>query len=366
MRKTSLGTLILFLCCIALLALPASAQLINLNFSTIAYTTPAANETSPATPTGPAGTWNNLTTATFNDPNSFESLSAATLLSDGSTGPTLTFDSTSGSNNDPTMMSWSATSYVFPTTVDYTTAGGVYDVPNLYESGVGNAGNNLYGFRVKGLAAGNYDVFVVPIFRGTQAAGVKANTDAAFVIGVGNDTDGRNMGTGTGLTSTAISATQNIDTTLTSWVAATDGSTPYNYIGGTVAIDGPNRWLTILLQDAASSNPDRPGASVIQIRQSSGPVELLGDYNQNNRVDAADYVVWRDKEGQTLDLPNDGLGSVMIDSFQYGVWASHFGNGTGGSSAAILSASTVPEPNTLLMAILAAATLCGRGRSRIH
>lgn len=234
---------------LALAAQSASAQLINLNFIGSAGTAySGTTETSPFTPLGPAGTWNNITLANLEE-------DVAVLDSTGAAYGTLVFDSTSNVNSN-----WSGTS-LLDGSINYTTAGGVYDVANLYENGFINGGNNTTGFRLQGLAAGTYEIAVVPFFRGGDAAGVTAQT-AVLSIGLGNTTDTRGVGDAT-LTSTAASPTQNVDTTFTTWVASTDGSTAYNYIGGTVVIDDPNRWLTILLQDA--SDPDRPGLATVQI-----------------------------------------------------------------------------------------------------
>jgi len=252
---------ILFVLALTLVAPTFGAsQLINLHFSANPYT--GSTETSPATPTGPAGTWNNLTNTVLNGVNSHETDGAVVLLSDGSPGPTLALDISS------TTGAWSGSSLT-TVTVDYTTASGVYNVASLYESGLQNSGNNVTGFRLKGLAPGTYQVYVVPMFRSAQAAGVKADAAVTFSIGLGNDTDARNTGNHA-LTSTAASPTQNIDTRFTSWVASTDGSTAYNYIGATVAIDSTNRWLTILLPDSATSGPDRTAPCVIQIKSDSG------------------------------------------------------------------------------------------------
>lgn len=249
------------LCAIFLATQVVSAGLININFASTAYND--TTETSPATPGGPAGTWNNLTTGTLNNPGSYETDSVAVLMSDGSPGPTLTLDTSSATG------SWSGTALSFASP-NYTTAGGVYDVPNLYESGLINNGNNTTGFRLKGLAPGTYEVFLVPMFRNAQVAGVKADPAVTFSIGLGNDTDARNVGNHA-LTSVAASPTQNVATNLTSWVAATDGSTAYNYIGGTVTIDSSNRWLTFLLPDSSTTGPDRPGPSTIQLRSADRP-----------------------------------------------------------------------------------------------
>jgi hypothetical protein len=82
--------------------------------------------------------------------------------------------------------------------------------------------------------------------------------------------------------------------------------------------------------------------------------ELLGDYNEDGKVDAADYTVWRDRLGTGGNLPNDASpGSITIEDYNY--WKSHFG-ATGGSGAQ--TAIAVPEPMHLwawafLVAIIA-------------
>jgi hypothetical protein len=67
---------------------------------------------------------------------------------------------------------------------------------------------------------------------------------------------------------------------------------------------------------------------------------LPGDFNGDNVVNAADYVVWR-----------KGLGTIYTQN-DYNVWRSHFGqtagSGTALPSAASLSAA-VPEPNSALL-----------------
>jgi hypothetical protein len=75
---------------------------------------------------------------------------------------------------------------------------------------------------------------------------------------------------------------------------------------------------------------------------------LNGDYNNNGRVDGADYVVWRDNVGTTNPLPNDPTGGT-IGPTQYNTWRSNFGLGAGAGSG--LGVSAVPEPSSLLMAV---------------
>jgi len=63
--------------------------------------------------------------------------------------------------------------------------------------------------------------------------------------------------------------------------------------------------------------------------------DMPGDFNHDNKVDAADYVVWR----------NNGL-----DASAYGVWKSHFGESSlGAASVASSSGANVPEPAALLV-----------------
>src|SRR5262245_39090086 len=64
---------------------------------------------------------------------------------------------------------------------------------------------------------------------------------------------------------------------------------------------------------------------------------LSGDYNGDQRVDAADYVVWRESVGQSgIGLPADGSGNGTVDDSDFAVWRNNFGAGagSGGSTAA--------------------------------
>jgi hypothetical protein len=76
------------------------------------------------------------------------------------------------------------------------------------------------------------------------------------------------------------------------------------------------------------------------------PTGIDGDYNDNDIVDAADYVVWRDRLNQPVTIPNDATpGSVT--AADYAVWRSNFGRVPGSGSALTLGA--VPEPGATVL-----------------
>lgn len=79
------------------------------------------------------------------------------------------------------------------------------------------------------------------------------------------------------------------------------------------------------------------------------PAGLLGDYNQNGTVDAADYTVWRDGPAS---LNNDASpGSVTNADYEY--WKAHFGESLQGAGAGA-AGTGVPEPASLALILIAA------------
>jgi hypothetical protein len=59
---------------------------------------------------------------------------------------------------------------------------------------------------------------------------------------------------------------------------------------------------------------------------------VQGDYNGNQSVDAADYVVWRKTLGSMSDLRADGNANGTVDQADYAVWRSNFGRTAGTGS----------------------------------
>ena len=81
-------------------------------------------------------------------------------------------------------------------------------------------------------------------------------------------------------------------------------------------------------------------------------VQTSGDYNGDDVVDAADYTLWQDNlGGNSLVLNGNGVGEATVVRNDYLMWRYHFGQSTASGSGA----DPVPEPTTLLLALLALA-----------
>jgi hypothetical protein len=89
----------------------------------------------------------------------------------------------------------------------------------------------------------------------------------------------------------------------------------------------------------------------------AAPPGLPGDFNEDDKVDAADYVVWR-KNGSN-PLPNDG--GAADSATRFALWKASFGNMQmpgGGSGGA------VPEPGAMILIVMGVGALAARRRSR--
>jgi hypothetical protein len=91
-----------------------------------------------------------------------------------------------------------------------------------------------------------------------------------------------------------------------------------------------------------------------QITLNKAPSGVKGDYNNDGKVDAGDYVTWRKNNTTNNALPNDnGLGTPIGPS-HYTLWRSNFGKPPG--SGALVGGS-VPEPATVLLVLMGIAGL---------
>ena len=91
---------------------------------------------------------------------------------------------------------------------------------------------------------------------------------------------------------------------------------------------------------------------------------VAGDYNGNGTVDAADYVVWRNNLGASLQLQNEVAGTTpgTVTQEDYDAWRARFGN-TSGAGAGELTGTAVPEASTAVLAALAGMLAAFRRRS---
>lgn len=80
-----------------------------------------------------------------------------------------------------------------------------------------------------------------------------------------------------------------------------------------------------------------------------------GDYNGDGRVNAGDFSLWRDTLGSTTNLAANGNGDSSVDAGDYAVWRSNYGAGS--ASGGELAAIGIPEPKSLLLAIVLASWL---------
>jgi fibronectin-binding autotransporter adhesin len=89
------------------------------------------------------------------------------------------------------------------------------------------------------------------------------------------------------------------------------------------------------------------------------PAGLPGDFNNDGKVDAADYATWRKNEVANAALPNDGGAGNQAARFT--LWRANFGNPPGAGAG--LHNAEVPEPGTLLLALVGVLVPCiGRRR----
>ncbi|MCA9238770.1 MAG: hypothetical protein KDA37_01155 [Planctomycetales bacterium] len=108
---------------------------------------------------------------------------------------------------------------------------------------------------------------------------------------------------------------------------------------------------------------------------SEAPYRATGDYNQDGVVDSADYTLWRDLLGSSIDLAADGDLNGVVDQGDYLVWQNAFGSTHTPPMVTITSLTTLsaaasqavgsPEPAAAVMlATLFAAGLLAPRRSR--
>jgi hypothetical protein len=115
-----------------------------------------------------------------------------------------------------------------------------------------------------------------------------------------------------------------------------------------------------------------PGGLFFDVAYNTGVVSLevegvLGDYNRNGIVDAADYIVWRKMFGQLgTGLAADGDLSGAVDAGDYNVWRENFGQAAPGAGAAQPFETGVPEPSSMMLVATAAFFVFANFKSPIY
>jgi hypothetical protein len=90
------------------------------------------------------------------------------------------------------------------------------------------------------------------------------------------------------------------------------------------------------------------------------PAGIAGDFNNDGKVDAGDYVTWR-KNSSNGSLPNDN--GLTTQAARFSLWRSSFG--TPGSGSGSLGGGAVPEPSTIGLAVIGMFSVLARRRRRI-
>jgi hypothetical protein len=196
---------------------------------------------------------------------------------------------------------------------------------------------------------------------------VGANVPKSFRIGVMTDGLDATVWTPTEVQMHQVSTATPIPTVVQ---AVTTGTIP------TQEVDGRNRFVDMHFFDITDAQPGDQFAFAIRSELGGGhsggisgfSFDIIdpttqgvpGDYNSDGQVNAADYTVWRDRLGQTFQLPNEGAGQSpgLVTAEDFDFWKSQFGAGGGGGGGAL--ATGVPEPSSLVLLLLAIAVSVGR------
>jgi hypothetical protein len=97
---------------------------------------------------------------------------------------------------------------------------------------------------------------------------------------------------------------------------------------------------------------------------------IPGDYNGDQTVNAADYIVWCKMAGQSgMGLGADGSGPSgtpdgVVDDYDYDFWTANFGNTLSGAGSSAGVDGIVPEPATCFLAVVASLVWTVIGRTR--
>ena len=100
----------------------------------------------------------------------------------------------------------------------------------------------------------------------------------------------------------------------------------------------------------------------IDIGFAGAAVGQPGDFNNDGKVNAADYTIWRDNLGGNSSVLNgNGSGAATVVAADYDLWKTHFG--AGGPGAGGIAGGAVPEPTSVMLVLVGLAGLAAGRRS---
>jgi len=158
-----------------------------------------------------------------------------------------------------------------------------------------------------------------------------------------------------------------IDFTLSSATTYEMKMTPLDNPAGAVVTNGslsnpsaasPINWIEFQFFNTPSAAGSDTDFFIKSMQILAAPPAVPGDYSRNGTVDAADYVVWRERLGTTFQLPNEVAGSTpgLVTDEDFTAWKARFGRTSGAGTGSAQTATAVPEARTL--AYLIAALVC--------
>jgi hypothetical protein len=124
------------------------------------------------------------------------------------------------------------------------------------------------------------------------------------------------------------------------WHYGVASANPYAGAGWSdIAVGMASRELADGSWDSWTFSPRFNFASFAENPAAAPPPFSAGDFNQDGRVDASDYAIWRSDFGSTADLAADASGNGTVDAADYVIWRT---NTHSSATAALIF--PVPEP----------------------
>jgi hypothetical protein len=158
-----------------------------------------------------------------------------------------------------------------------------------------------------------------------------------------------------------IAATNWDDLIFEPWIDAYGGPTsrslPFDLIGrdAVVHLVTDNIYFDLRFTNWTQGGPG--GFSYQRAEGDLPPPAIPGDYNGNDVVDAADYVIWRKNLGQPVAMNGDGADgneNGTVDPDDYNVWRMNFSR-----VIEVPASAAVPEPATCFIMLSAAILALG-------